>query len=231
MVRLAQGRIEMAAASIRSALDALPDDLLGRAPLLAVQAEVALAAGDGTTARQASDELQATAAAYESSGLEAAARQAGGAVELRNGEAAEAVTTLRSACRIWQDLDAKHSAARTRVLLAQAYRALGDEDAAQLELDAAHAVFTRLGAALDVRSVDQLRGRSMLPGGLTEREVEVLRLVATGSSNRDIASLLFISEKTVHRHLANIYSKLEVTSRSAATAYAFESGLAHGRHG
>jgi len=231
MVRLAQGRIEAAARSVQAALDAQAGDPLGRVQLLAVQTEVALAAGDVTTARLASEELEATASAFQSSGLEAAARQARGAVQLRSGEAAVAVTTLRSACRTWQDLDAKHSAARTRVLLAEAYRALDDEDAAQLELDAAHAVFTRLGAALDVRTVDQLRGRSTLPGSLTPREAEVLRLVATGSRNRDIAAALFISEKTVHRHLANIYTKLAVTSRSAATAYAFKNGLVRGRDG
>lgn len=114
---------------------------------------------------------------------------------------------------------------KTRVLLAQAYRVLCDEDAAQLELDAAYAVFDWLGAALDVRNVGELQRGSELPGGLTEREAEVLRLVATGLSNREIASVLFISEKTVHRHLANIFTKLGVTSRTAATAYAFENDL------
>lgn len=231
LVRLAQGRIETAARSIQAALDAQPADPLGRVQLRVAQTEVALAAGDVTLARLASEELEATASAYRSSGLEAAARQARGAVQLRSGEAAAAVTTLRSACRAWQDLDAKHSAARTRVLLAEAYRALADEDAAQLELDAAHAVFTRLGATLDVRTVDQLRGRSTLPASLTAREAEVLRLVATGCRNRDIAAALFISEKTVHRHLANIFTKLAVTSRSAATAYAFQNGLVRGSDG
>lgn len=225
MVRLAQGQTDSAAALIRSALTAQPTDRLARAQLRAAQVEVALAAGDLETARQASEELQATASAYESSGLEAAARQARGAVLWAEGEAAEAVKVLRSACRLWQELDAKHSAARTRVLLDQAYRALGDEDAAQLEFDAACAVFERLGAALDCRNVGDLQGRSALPGGLTEREVEVLRLVAAGSSNREIALVLFISERTVHRHLANIFTKLGVTSRTAATAYAFQNDL------
>lgn len=231
LVRLAQGRVDVAARAIHVAIEARPGDPLGRAQLRAAQIEVALAAGDDAIAQLATEELEMTASAYQSPGIEAAARQARGAVQLRSGETTEAVTTLRSACRIWQDLDAKHSAARTRVLLAETYRALGDEDAAQLELDAAGAVFARLGAALDVRLVDQLRGRSTLPGGLTEREAEVLRLVATGSRNRDIAAALFISEKTVHRHLTNIYAKLSVTSRSAATAYAFTSGLAPGRDG
>jgi DNA-binding NarL/FixJ family response regulator len=133
---------------------------------------------------------------------------------------------LHSACQLWQELDAPYDAARTRLLLAQAYRALGDEDAADLELDAAGLVFDRLGAALDARAVAGLRARPALPGGLTAREAEVLRLVAAGKSNREIAALLVLSDKTVARHLSNIFAKLGLSSRTAATAYAFEHGLA-----
>lgn len=193
--------------------------------------EIALAAGDIDTARAASDELGETAAAFNSSGLHAASQQARGAVQLAAGDAAEAVTTLRSACRRWHELEAKHAAAETRILLARAYQALGDEDAAELELDAAGAVFERLGAMLDVRTVAELRGRTQLPAGLTDREAEVLRLVATGSSNRDIAAALFISERTVHRHLSNVFTKLGVTSRTAASAFAFENQLVSRRGG
>lgn len=117
------------------------------------------------------------------------------------------------------------------MLLAEAYRALGDEDATQLELDAACSVFQRLGAARDIRMVAELQGRSELPGGLTEREAEVLGLVAGGRSNREIASLLFISERTVHRHLSNIFVKLGVSSRTAAAAYAFEHDLTPSKDG
>lgn len=133
--------------------------------------EIALAAGDGDTARTASDELADTAKTYDSSGLAAAARQARGAVLMRAGSPTEAAAVLRSACRLWQELGATHNAASTRVLLAQAYRAIGDEDAAQLELDAAYAVFERLGAKLDAGRVGELQGRASLPGGLTEREL------------------------------------------------------------
>lgn len=225
LVRLAQGRIDAAASSIRAALAARAGDRLARAELCAAQVEIALAAGAVEAARAASDELDATAIDYASSGLVAAAREARGAVLLAVGDATEAVTTLRSACRLWQELDAKHRAAKTRTVLAEAYRALGDEDAAQLELDAARDVFERLGAALDARRVAELQGRSELPGGLSEREAEVLRLVATGRGNREIAAALFISERTVHRHVSNIFTKLGVTSRTAATAYAFENHL------
>lgn len=168
----------------------------------AAQVEIALAASDVDVARTASDELAETARIYESSGLQAAARQAQGAVLLAAGSPADAGGVLRSVCRLWQELGATYNAATTRVLLAQAYRALGDEDAAQLELDAACVVFGRFGAKLDTRRVGELQGRGSLPGGLTEREAEVLRLVASGKSNRDIATLLFISERTVHRHLS-----------------------------
>jgi DNA-binding NarL/FixJ family response regulator len=227
LVRLAQGRMEAATASLRAAL-AAHADRLARAPLWAAQVEVAVEAGDMQTAETASAELEATAATYGSSGLEAAARQARGAVLLATGDPAAAVTTLRSACRLWQELDAKYNAATTRVLLAKAYRALCDEDAAQLELDAACAAFERLGAALDERRVAELQGGSALPGGLTEREAEVLRLVATGSSNREVAALLFISEKTAHRHLSNIFTKVGVSSRTAAAAWAFDHHLVRG---
>lgn len=225
LVRLAQGKPDVAATAISAALATGGPDRLASAQLWAAQVEIALAAGDLAVAQQASDHLAETASIYESSGLEAAARQARGAVLLAAGSAAEAGGVLRSACRLWQELAAMHNAARTRVLLAEAYRALGDEDAAQLELDAACAVFGRLGAKLDTRRVGELQGRSGLPGGLTEREAEVLRLVASGKSNRDIAALLFLSERTVHRHLSNIFTKVGVTSRTAAAAYAFEHDL------
>ena len=225
LVRLAQGQADAAAASIRTALAVLVPPL-PRARLCVAQVEIALMIDDVETARTACTELEQTAATYESSGLAAAARQARGALLLREGAAAEAVTVLRAACRRWQDLDATHHAANTRLLLAHAYRGLGDEDAAQLELNAADAVFEQLGAEPGRRHVASLRGRGSNPGGMTEREVEVLRLVAKGCTNRDVAAMLFISERTVHRHLSNIFIKLGISSRSAATAYAFEHGIA-----
>jgi ATP/maltotriose-dependent transcriptional regulator MalT len=231
LVRLAQGQFGAAAASIRAALAARASDRLGRAELLAAQIQIAVASGDPDMARAACEELEATAAAFGSSGLTAAARQCRGAMLLAAGDPSEAVTTLRGACRMWQELEAPHRAASTRVLLAKAYRALGDEDAALLELDAARAVFERLGAALDISVVAELMGRSELPVCLTEREAEVLRLVATGRSNRDIAAELFISERTVHRHVSNIFLKLGVTSRTAATAFAFEHDLVRTSNG
>ena len=226
LLRLAQGRTPAASASVRVALAGAVHDRLARARLCAAQVEIALAAGQPEVAAGACEELERTASTYGSSGLEAAALQARGAVLLAGGRAEAALPTLRAACRRWQELDAPYEAARGRVALAGAYRALGDGDAAALELDAAEAVFERLGAAPDAAGVRALRGRPALPGGLTEREAEVLALVAAGRSNREIAEALVLSSKTVARHLSNIFAKLGVGSRTQAAAYAFEHGLA-----
>jgi DNA-binding NarL/FixJ family response regulator len=226
LLRLAQGRTATASASIRAALTAVTHDRLGRARLCAAQVEIALADGDAETAGRACDELTRTASTYGSSGLEAAALQARGAVLLAGGRADAALPTLRAACRRWKELDAPYDAARVRLLLAGAYQALGDADAAARELDAAEVVFVRLGATLDAGGIAARRGRAALPGGLTGREAEVLALVAAGRSNREIAASLVLSPKTVARHLSNIFAKLGVSSRTQAAAYAFEHGLA-----
>jgi DNA-binding NarL/FixJ family response regulator len=226
LLRLAEGRAEAASASIRAALTAVSHDRLARARLCAALVEVALAAGEPQTARQACDELNLTASTYGSSGLEAASLQARGAVVLAEGRPEAALQTLRAACRRWQELDAPYDAARVRLLLARTYQALGDGDAAVLELDAAEAVFARLGATLDIGDLAALRGRPVLPDGLTQREAEVLALVAAGRTNREIAAVLVLSHKTVARHLSNIFAKIDVTSRTQAAAYAYRHGLA-----
>jgi len=124
---------------------------------------------------------------------------------------------------MWSGLDAPYQAARTRVLIADACDALGDLDTAVLERDTAREVFDELGAATDVRAIDA--GRATLAGP-SPREIEVLRVLATGATNRAIAERLVLSEKTVARHLSNIFGKLGINSRSAAVVYAFEHGLA-----
>jgi DNA-binding NarL/FixJ family response regulator len=231
MLRLAHGQVTAALASIRATLAAERSDRLARARLCAAQVEIALEAGDIEAARLASEELTETANIYHSSGLEAAAPQAQGAVLLADGRPADALQALRLACLRWQQLNAPYEAARVRLLLARAYDALGNRDAATLELDAAEAVFTRLGAAPDAKRTASLRSRTRLPDGLTEREAEVLALVAAGKTNREIADALVISEKTVARHLSNIFTKLDLPSRTAAAAYAFEHGLARRSRG
>lgn len=224
LLRAAQGRVDAALSSIAVALATFGGSPLERAPLLAAQVEIALAAGELDLASTAAAEVVATAERFGSAGLTAVGRQCQGAVALARGDAVTALAVLRDAVSRWQDLDAPYEAARTRVLLGQAYRLLDDEDAAARECAAARACFGELGAAADLRA---LATDPAPPCGLTEREVEVLRLVAAGATNRAIATDLFISEKTVARHVSNIFTKIGVSTRSAATAYAFSQGIAN----
>lgn len=224
LLRLTQGRVRAAAAAVRAALLAETGDRLVRARLCAAQVEIALAAGDPATARAAAAELAATAAVFSSPGLTADAARATGAVLLAEGDAADALAALREACRRFVELGAPHGCALARLLLADAYTALGDAETAARELDAADATFAELGAVTDRAAVVARRGRTAACG-LTGREIEVLACLAAGRSNREIAAALVISEKTVARHLSNIFAKLGVASRTAAAAYAFEHGL------
>ena len=226
LMLLAQGQIIAAAASIQTALVAENHNSLARAPLCAAQVDIALAVGDLEIARQACEELESTASLYATSGLEVTARHARGSVTLAEGLPEAALPILRDACRRWRELGADYHASQACMLLARAYEALGDANAARRELEAAASVFNRLGAILDARSVADLRGLRPPPGGLTLREMEVLALVAMGRSNRDVAQELSISQKTVARHLSNIFTKLGATTRTEAAAYAFEHGLA-----
>jgi ATP/maltotriose-dependent transcriptional regulator MalT len=220
-LRLAQGRIEAALAAIRRA-NAEATEPLRRASLLPAQAEIALAAGEVEEARTACLELGDLAAQYDSAMLDAIVAHTEGAVALAEGDAPAALARLRHAQRIWVELDAPYEVARTRELIARACAALGDDETGMLELETARELFERLGAAPDVARVSTGSGARY---GLSERELEVLRLVASGKSNRDVASTLVISEHTVARHLQNIYAKLQVSSRGAATAFAFEHNL------
>jgi DNA-binding NarL/FixJ family response regulator len=226
LLRLAQGRADAAAAAIRTALDQA-QDRLERAKLLPALVEIVLAAGDVAAARTAAEALSQIAADLGMPFLHAVAAHATGAVLLAGGETRAALATLRRACTAWQELQAPYEAARARVLIGLAHRALGDTDTAELELDAACRVFRRLGAAPEVARVQALApvAAPKTAGGLTAREVQVLRLVAAGKSNRAIAAELVISEHTVARHVQNIFAKLDVASRSAATAFAFQHGL------
>jgi DNA-binding CsgD family transcriptional regulator len=225
LLRLAQGDAPAAAAAIERALGETSQPLR-RARLLPAAIEIALAVDDLDRARAASSELDGIAAGATSPMLAAFAGCARGAVELAEGDARAALVSLRLALRGWQELAAPYEAARTRVLLATACRAVGDEDTAALELEAAEATFRELGAARDLQRVCDLNGDRDRPAhGLTERELQVLRLVAAGRSNREIASELVLSEHTVARHLQNIRRKLRVSTRTAAAAFAYENNL------
>jgi ATP/maltotriose-dependent transcriptional regulator MalT len=226
-LRYAQGQVDAAATTISQALSEAPERV-SRSTLLGAYVEIALAANNVHAARTAADELSQIAADFEAPLLDAVSGHAAGAVLLAEGDPAAALESLRRAGTRLQELDAPYDAARVRAHIGLAYRALGDDDTAAMELDAARSVFERLGAAPDLARVEELTGAaaSETAGGLTPRELEVLRLVATGKTNRAIAAELFLSEKTVARHVSNIFTKLGVSSRSAATAYAYQHDLA-----
>jgi DNA-binding NarL/FixJ family response regulator len=226
LLRLAQGRTDAAASGIRRTL-AETTERLGRAKLLPAQVEIMLAVGDVQAARDAAGELTEIAERYHTLALRAVAENARGAVLLAEGDARAAVVALRGAWQAWQELEAPYEAARARVLVGLACRALGDEEAAAMELGAARTVFAQLGAAPDLARLETLGGQEAASRrhGLTERELQVLRLVATGTTNHAIASQLFVAEKTVDRHVSNIFTKLGVSSRAAATAYAYQHRL------
>jgi ATP/maltotriose-dependent transcriptional regulator MalT len=224
-LRLEQGRADAAAASLRSALDASGDDPLTRAKLLPTVAEVALATGDVRTARSADEELTATADRYGTAGLRAAAGHVHAEVALAEGDLDAAAGAARAALRTWQELGVPHEVARIRLVLAAVCDALGDGDAAALERDAATDTLARLSAGSRVGPAPAAPDRSP---GLTPRETEVLRLVAAGRTNQQIARQLVLSVRTVERHLATVYDKLGVHGRSAralAVSHAFREGL------
>jgi ATP/maltotriose-dependent transcriptional regulator MalT len=225
-LRLAQGKADAAEATIRRAV-AESADSLRRAVLLPAYIEIMLAAGEMDEALVACDELESVAARYSSAMLDAITAYERGAVELAAGDAPRALELLRRALDSWRTLEAPYEVARTRLLIGEACRALDDTDACELELEAALVEFVRLGAVPDAARVARLLDRTpdRAEHGLSPRELEVLRLLAVGKSNRQIAATLVISEHTVARHVQNIFGKLRVSSRAAATAFAFEHGL------
>lgn len=230
LLRLVQGQVEVAHAALRGVMDETTGEA-ARARLLAAFVEIALAAGDLSGAETAARELGELSQRLDARYLAALADQASGAVLLAQALPREALVALRRAWAAWRDLEAPYEAARVRVLVAQACRSQGDGDTAELELEAARATFEQLGAVPDLARLDAL-ARPAAPRGtnsLSAREVEVLRLVASGKTNRVIAGALGISEKTVARHVSNIFTKLSVSSRSAATAYAYQHDMVQPR--
>ncbi|MCX5209065.1 response regulator transcription factor [Kitasatospora sp. NBC_00240] len=234
LLRLAQQLPEPAVSGVRRAL-AEAATRPARAKLLPAYAEIMLAAGEPDAAAEAVTELAAVAQAYDRPAMRARTEYARAAVRLTGGDSAAALTAARSAWRLWRELDVPYEAARSRVLVGLACRGLGDEDSAAGEFEAALRGFAELGAEPDrartevlarARPGDEVGARAdERPAGLTAREREVLRLVAAGDTNQAVARELVLSEKTVARHLSNIFRKLGVGSRTAAAAYAFEHGL------
>jgi DNA-binding CsgD family transcriptional regulator len=229
LLRLAQGRRVDASAAICRVLQE-SRQRRARAKTLSAAVEILLACDDVAGARGAADELEGIAQSLATPFLRASAAHAGGAVLLAEEDPAAALSACRTAWMLWRSLDVPYEAARTQVLIADACRRLGDRDNAALELEAARRILEQLGAASDLSRLQ--RADASRPDAnvanvakLTDRELQVLRLIATGRTNRAIADELDLSEKTVARHVANIFNKLDLSSRSAATAFAFEHHL------
>jgi len=225
LLRLAMGEADAAAAAIRVAVDAAvdvpgPAGGLSRPGLLGPLIEILLALGDAAGARKAADELAGIAAKMNTSYLAAMSAHGNGAVLLAEGETQAAQARLREAWMLWQQLEMPYESACVRVLLGQVCRRLDDRETARMHFDAARVVFERLEAAPALAQLERLTAGADADGALTQREREVLALVAAGKSNRQIATALAISEHTVARHMSNIFDKLGVSSRTAASTYA-----------
>lgn len=226
LLRMVQGRTDAACAAIRRVTNAT-SGRVRRAAFLPAYFEIMLACADLEEARRARDQLHEVARALGTDALHAVAALADGAMAIAEGQAHAALESLRFAFRLWERLDAPYEAARVRVLIGHACRALGDEEVAGLELDAARSVFERLGARPDLARLESptLRVQPVSRHPLTARELHVLRLISTGRTNKQIAEALCLSERTIDRHVANILTKLDVPSRTAATTYAFDHKL------
>ena len=225
LLRLAQGQASAAAAAIRRALGSTTDRLQ-RARMLPAAVEILCAAEALEEARSGCRELEETAGLFASLVLGAFAAQARGRLAIGDGDLYTALAAFRRACRQFLEVEAPYHAARARESMALACREVGDDEAAELELEAARAAFEALGAAPDLARVDALQRAGHAPvGGLTPRELEVLRLIASGKSNKAIAAELCLSKRTVDRHASNIFTKIDVPSRAAATAWAYQHGL------
>lgn len=224
---LARGRTQAAEAAVRR-LFAETNDPVVRTRLLPAGVAVLTSVGDLDGARDLASELDAAAQAFGCRAVLAEAAMAWGLVELESGDASGALPYLRKALRVWGEVEARHQQAHCQVLIGRALSALGDVDSGRSQLEVAHGTFAALGAEPDRRAVAALLEPAGAPGGLSPREVEVLRLVAAGRSNSQIAAELVLSHKTVARHLSNIFTKLDVSSRTAAAAFAFEHGVLGG---
>jgi DNA-binding CsgD family transcriptional regulator len=234
LLRLSQGRTDAAVSAIRRVVVTTAAGRLERSKLLPAYIEISIAVGDKAAAREACNELESLAKSFPSDALSAITSQARAVVELSEGNAATAEGCARTAWQLWERIEAPYHAARARELLGLASERLGDDEGKKLQLEAARAAFVKLGAAPDVARIDASAEEPRAEGStadarsaspLTARELQVLRQIAAGKTNKAIARELFVSEKTVERHVSNIFVKLDVPSRSAATAFAYEHKL------
>ena len=223
LLRLAQNKSDAAACAIRRAAASTSEPIV-RIRLLPALVEILVAAGELAEARAAREELDDLVQRFNTPATTAMALHTRGLVELADGDARAAARCAYASAAKWQEVGSPYGEARAQVLCGLACQTLGDEDGVEVAFDAAQATFERLGARRDLSSLLAVRGKSK-SHGLTPRELEVLRLVAKGKTNKEIAKELFLSVKTIDRHLSNIFVKLGVSSRAAATAYAYEHGL------
>lgn len=227
LMRLSQGDSAAAAAAIRRVITETTSDLR-RAAIMPAYVEIALATGDIDRAKAACREMEEISERHHSEIVDAMASQCRGAVDLAEGRPSKALAALRSALAIWTELGAVYEVARLRARIATACRMLGDEDTAAMEEEAARKIFEELGTRPDppgLVATGDSDGGASAAHDLTSRQLEVLRLVAAGMRNREIADELFVSEHTIARHIQNIFARLNVSSRTAATAFAFEHDL------
>ncbi len=226
LLRLAQDRVSQAIAIIDTCLTDAGWNRLSRAKLLPAHVQIAIAAGDLESAAASVAELEQTAKDFDAATLTAATASARGRLRLAEGDKSAAAGSLREAVTLWQALNVPYEVASSRVLLGEALRGV-DDDASRVSFEVAEDLFGQIGARLDAKQsrLATTKRDGVLPAGLTEREVEVLRLIAEGKTNKEIAEVLVLSEKTVSRHLSNIFAKINVSTRAAATAFAFENHL------
>lgn len=226
LLRVRQGQIDKAKTAIEN-IKKGKQDLLARSRVLPAYIEIMLSAGDLKTAKNSAYELSDIAEKINAPILEAIAEYSLGNVLLSNEKPQEAITKLRTACQLLTSIGASYETARTHLLIGLAYRKLGDNDTAEVELNSAKSTFKELNAIPDINRINELISpkKSMETHGLTPRELQVLRILVTGRTNKEIADELFISERTVDRHVSNIMAKLDVPSRTAATTYAYKHNL------
>jgi DNA-binding CsgD family transcriptional regulator len=219
LLRFAQGRTDAASAAMRRLMGGT-QDRAARGRILPAYFEIMLGIGDLPEAQRACEELEALCAVFETEVVRAQAAHARGALRVRSGDAQGALMDLRESFQRWEHLEAPYEAARVRVFIAEACAALGDEEARDLELDASRFAFEQLGARFDLDRLDACRAEKSAVCALTSRELQVLERIAQGHTNKSIARELGLSARTIDRHVSNILAKLNVSSRSAATAYA-----------
>lgn len=225
LLRLAQDRIDTAIATIQQ-LEKERQNPIDRSEILPAYIDILLEANDLAIAETVINELTEIAVDLHAPFLRAIANRAQGRFLLSKGEPSNALAKLQKAKKQFSNIEAAYESALSRIFIGLACRDLGDIDTSNLELEAAKWTLNRLGAAPDVARILSLLGTTDKGShGLTQRELQVLRILSTGKTNREIAADLFISERTVDRHVSNIFAKLQVSSRTAATAYAYEHDL------